>query len=440
MSVPWTARARRLSFAAALVALAVSMPACGEDAPMPAPSPTPPPPPTATATPAATPTPSVLTQLASETAWYLFNARRLEPGDPIPVRKVVRTDAPTLIGQQLSRQGWPMIVEQERLLYAFLGLIPEDLDLGGLYLDLAAEQSPAWYPPATNEIRVVQAAEEIGVRDAMLVAFGYGFALQEAHFGLSDLLHRARSDRDRALAMEGLSTGDAVISMTLYALTRFPTVPAEEIVIAQESPMLKGAPFIVEQMFLFPFTFGVDFVVGLQGARGWSGVNATYSDPPASSTEVIHPAKFLEGFEPATVTLPDLATALGPDWRTEGEGVFGEFRLRVYLGTHLAGEDAVRAATGWAGDRYTLVTGPAGRLLGARSTWESRDDAREFFESYVGFTNARRSWDRSGLEEGAAWWSAADEYAAMATEGPDVWLVLGPDEETVGLALGALGR
>lgn len=377
-------------------------------------------------------------QLLGEMGWFLFNVRRLEPPEAPPrAREISRAEARRLLDRRLTAQGARERLAAEQRLYAFLGLVTNDLDLYQLHLDIAAEQSPAWHQPASNEIQVVPTSETTGVREALLLAYAYGFLLQERYFGLSTLLDDD-ADRDRRLALDALSVGDASVSMTLYGTTRFPTVGPEDVAGGVETRALDSAPFVVRQLFLFPFTFGADFVVGLQRAGGWEGVNGAYERPPLSTTEVLHPLKYLNGFAPTPVSLPDLAGALGTGWSVDSDGVLGEFRLRIYLGSAIAGEEAAGGARGWAGDRYALLRGPSGSLLAVRSAWEDAAEAAEFFDAYAALTDERRTWAGSERDDGRGSWRADDEAVALAVEGSDVWLVVGPDGDTAQRAAGAI--
>jgi len=49
-----------------------------------------------------------------------------------------------------------------------------------------------------------------------------------------------------------------------------------------------------------------------------------------------------------------------------------------------------RAAAGWGGDRYSIYEGPKGEVLYiSLSTWDTENDAREFFDAYVRRTEHR---------------------------------------------------
>jgi len=69
-----------------------------------------------------------------------------------------------------------------------------------------------------------------------------------------------------------------------------------------------------------------------------------------------------------------------------GRNVLGEMQLGVMLRKH----GGKAAAAGWDGDRYAVFEGPDTKLgLVWLSTWDSEDDAREFFKGYVSYQTAK---------------------------------------------------
>jgi len=56
----------------------------------------------------------------------------------------------------------------------------------------------------------------------------------------------------------------------------------------------------------------------------------------------------------------------------------------------MAGRRHRRAAAGWAGDRFAVYESSKGEvLLASLSTWDTENDAREFFDAYVKRTQLR---------------------------------------------------
>ena len=141
-------------------------------------------------------------------------------------------------------------------------------------------------------------------------------------------------------------------------------------------------PSVLRESLLFPYTSGLTFTQRLHGFGGWDAVNAAFAKPPATTEQIIHPAKYDLGEKPITVDLPDdLAKRLGAGWSVGLEDTLGEFQLSLWLsdagGGTLAG--ANEAAAGWGGDRAAILDGPGGAVAVVIATeWDTAADASEF--------------------------------------------------------------
>jgi hypothetical protein len=79
------------------------------------------------------------------------------------------------------------------------------------------------------------------------------------------------------------------------------------------------------------------------------------------------------------------AQATRAAWKRIDADVNGEFGLYLILDQFLkAPAESRRAAAGWGGDRSAVYEGPKGEVLFVSlSTWDTENDAREFFDAYV---------------------------------------------------------
>jgi hypothetical protein len=132
---------------------------------------------------------------------------------------------------------------------------------------------------------------------------------------------------------------------------------------------------------------------------GWAEVAKLYSNPPASTEQVLHPAEKLYPTrdEPRAITIPTPAgTTL-----VYGE-TMGELEWRVYfmLWNKPA---ATSAAAGWDGDRYAVVRGKDGALTGLVATvWDGPAEAEEFETAYRASLAARFGGDGTKRNDGRA--------------------------------------
>src|SRR5437016_7377791 len=78
-------------------------------------------------------------------------------------------------------------------------------------------------------------------------------------------------------------------------------------------------------------------------------------------------------------------------WKRLDYDVEGEWGFYLILDEFLKSPaESRRAAAGWGGDRFAIYEGPTGEVLFVSlSTWDTENDAREFFDAYVKRTGLR---------------------------------------------------
>ncbi len=95
---------------------------------------------------------------------------------------------------------------------------------------------------------------------------------------------------------------------------------------------------------------GLVFVARVRARRPWSAVDALWSDPPASTEQILHPEKYDACEAPTPVDAAALPT-LSRFGRPTASDVLGEWAIQTWLAATLPAEIAARAAAGWGGDR-----------------------------------------------------------------------------------------
>src|SRR3970282_2889432 len=91
-------------------------------------------------------------------------------------------------------------------------------------------------------------------------------------------------------------------------------------------------------------------------------MSAVYPAPPRSTTQILHPERYLDAREhPLPVVIPTLSRLL-PGGHLVSDDELGEFALGAVLALHLGEVDGRRAAVGWRGDRYRIWEGDGGRF------------------------------------------------------------------------------
>ena len=122
---------------------------------------------------------------------------------------------------------------------------------------------------------------------------------------------------------------------------------------------------------------GPSFIQALQARGGEAAVNEALRNPPVSTEQVLHPAKYPND-PPVPVEVPDLSSTLGTGWSDLDLSDVGEEFLLALLALHLPRSDAARAAAGWDGGRYRAWSDGSRTAVVLTTRWETPKDASEF--------------------------------------------------------------
>lgn len=311
----------------------------------------------------------------------------------MPYRFITRDQFATEFKTQFTTDNPPDELKAEQELDKHLGLLPADVDLEALEVQLYTSQVLAYYDPATKDFTVVEGASgDFTPADRVTVAHEYDHALQDQHWDLQKLQAIDPSEGDRAQAITALAEGDATDVMYQWAFQYL--TPGEIATLGSSgSPddqhLLDSMPLLLRQSLLFPYLSGLQFVGALYASGGWDTVNSAWDNPPVSTEQILHPEKYTAGEQPVAITLPDIAAKIGTDWTTATTETEGELDTGIWLadgqggGTNQLGLPEplpnADAAAGWGGDRLASLNGPNGSWAVVWQTaWDTAQDATEF--------------------------------------------------------------
>lgn len=302
--------------------------------------------------------------------------------------------------------------------YALLGLLPPDLDLRGVLLELYTEQVAGFYEPDSTALFVMDDQDPDDVYALLMHELVH--AVQDQNVDLEELTDPDRGN-DRASAAQAAIEGQATLVMLEYATEQMTGMdvdlgqvpdfgeqirPALEAMNAQ-FPALSGAPRVIRETLLFPYVEGAGFV-----QRLWAGGQRL--DPfgealPLSTEQVIRPL----AAPPVTV---DVAVSGGTP--VLGDGL-GRLELGIFVEDVLGIEGtggvvgAGGPAEGWDGDRFVLVELDDGRRgLVWIVVWESARVRDRFVDAL------RESRDRLGGELTVRSETADGRAVSIARVGP----------------------
>jgi hypothetical protein len=296
--------------------------------------------------------------------------------EPVRVEKRSREELERYLVHKLDEELPPERAEYQTEVYSRLGLVPADLDLHALLLELYLEQVAGFYDPDSTALFVIDDQPPIALQTLLMHELVH--AIQDQTADLNAITDPALGN-DRVQAASSAIEGHATLVMLEYAmgrqqggsvdLTRIPNFvdqlrPGPEALRAS-SPALASAPTIIRESLLFPYFGGAAFVEAVW--KGRNGRPAPFGkDLPVSTEEVLHPERFLAAGRPR----PDVLVFEGASgWRSLYQDSLGEFEMRIMLEEQL-GPIPSGATDGWDGDRYVLLEDGAGkRALVWASVW-----------------------------------------------------------------------
>lgn len=256
-----------------------------------------------------------------------------------------------------------------------LGLLDDGVDLAEEADKLSGDAIAGFYDPESNELVVRGTDPTPYVRSTIVHELTH--ALQDQHFEL----HRPDlDDRDDEMqtGFTGLVEGDAVRIEDMYSESLSPAdrkaASAEEE--AQASGIDEDTPPVLLELIGFPYLVGPDFARALVDQGGQAALDRAFREPPLSSEHLIHPTSFLRDDDPKEVVDPE------PDGDEVDHGVLGELGLVLILEPAIGRDDALAAAEGWGGDRYTAWKEGDRYCVRARIVADSASDAREMVDAF----------------------------------------------------------
>ena len=308
------------------------------------------------------------------------------PGSPPPLVIQSREERRRFVVAELGRKYSPTRLDAERRALVAWGLVPGDFDLPAFLADLLAEQAAAYYDPGAKRMVLANWLTPELRRDALTHELVH--VLQDRLVDLDRFLGVAEGRSDEAVARQALVEGEAVALSHDWSLRRegrdFAALPQVQIADLQRAirtsatgPVLARAPAYIRTMLTFPYAEGLGFVYAFRQRHPWAQLSSLYQDPPRSSSQILHPERYLDRREdPVALPLPDLASVLPPGSRSALEDELGEIGVAEALRRFL-GESA--DAIGWRGDRYALWDLPTGAsVLVALTVWDTEDLAAKF--------------------------------------------------------------
>jgi len=286
--------------------------------------------------------------------------------------------------------------------YKRLGLLPESTDFAAALTDYVRLDRIFFYearkdlivisPDTTPLVQTIM--EEAGVNlDQLPVVLALSRALQEQHFQWQGKLNGI-SLEDRRLAFRALAVGDTVLVGTAYLQgTQQTTRPSDSVrTLARWATALEKIsshlPQLLQQKLVFPYRDGGQFVQWAHAAKGWTGVNAVFADPPLSTSQILHPEKYYVKREnPLHLRLSGLTRQMKES--AVVDQTLGEYLVRLLLTSNLSRQEASQIAAAWTGDQLSAYLEADTLLTAWITAWKRDEDARAFYRAYQNLLQRR---------------------------------------------------
>ena len=278
------------------------------------------------------------------------------------VKKEIQSDVPADVMQASAE-----------LLFA-LGTVEESFDYEASVLKLMQAQLLGFYDP---KLKTMFIGGDVGasMEDATLY-HELVHALQDQHYDLATLLKFAPDRGDFLSALHALAEGDATSAMmdAMFAERGIRAIDLPESLLDFQTMMgqafagVEGVPSIITRSLLAPYFDGLTFTHFLRKKAGWAEVDRAWRNLPASTEQVLHPAKFLAREAPEVIDIPDAPPGFGTKvWYHD---VMGEQSLRILFEEWMPARSASTSASDWAGDRIAVFREGERRVV----AWRLRFD------------------------------------------------------------------
>src|SRR5207253_6570970 len=214
----------------------------------------------------------------------------------------------------------PDEVRAEEMTLKKLGFVPADFNLEKSTVDLLTEQAAAFYDYHKKKLFLTDWAPS-GMQESALV-HELAHALADQNFHLERFIKQSGKSDDSELARMAVMEGQATWLMT-EALARragqsISSNPSLLDVMSGGSeggssqfPVFNSVPLYLRETLVFPYTDGARFQNAVYEKMGKSAFAEVFKQPPNTTQQILHPAKYFEHVEPAEPAYPQLTPGRG---------------------------------------------------------------------------------------------------------------------------------
>lgn len=340
----------------------------------------------------------------------------------LPFEMVTREQVNLFLREQIRRSVKPKELRAEEATLRMFGFVPKDFDLRQTTIDLLTEQAAAYYDFQRRKLFISDWASR-NMREVALV-HELAHALADQNFPIRRYLGGAGDDSEASLARQAVVEGQASWLMLEYAARQSgktlkdPATAADYLKAQPDAegsdpgdaqyPVFSKAPLYIRRTLMFPYDEGQKLQQVLYLRDGMASFSRLFRQPPASTSQILHPDRYLNGTTAANPELPKKAA------RTASlvKGTVGELDQRILLRQYVDRATSESLSPQLRGGAFRIDEAkPDHRLtLIYVSEWQTADAASQYFAAYCKVL--RGKW--KSLEAQTA---TAERYAGRSEAG-----------------------
>ena len=353
--------------------------------------------------------------------------RHLEFTRNVPVKIISRKEF------RKEQQGQSMPATRrlfDNVKYESLFMINESTDSIAVQNTNSGSSIGGFYSPSKNSIVLVSNDNKHLKVSEKTLSHELMHALQDQHFNITSF---DQSTRERHNAIDGLLEGEANNMEFIYGNRCQNQWKGTCFSDSQQSGSGGGlanfGPYLIKYQ---PYSDGPAFIRSIRKKNGWKGVNQLYSNPPASTEQIIHPKKYPSD-KPSKVTVHDTTSDGWSRLKPQGRPNFGQvgeaglFAMFMYPYYESQGNTQIipaqnffnrnsngnlqkvdplnydsKPTDGWDGDKTAIYTNPnepkneTGYVF--KTKWDSKQDATQFVNAYKKLLNYHNAKQVNGKQ------------------------------------------
>ena len=309
----------------------------------------------------------------------------------VPCAFITKEKIKEFLNKRVKEVAKPEELRAEELTLKKFGLVPPDFDLARNTIDLLTEQAAAFYDYDKKKLFVTDTTG--AETQEPVLSHEIAHAIADQNYNLSKFIKAGRNSDDGATARLAVMEGQATWLMSeLLARKMGQSLKDSPSLVASMSgaadgaagqfPVFDKSPLYLRQTLVFPYTKGMLFQQAVFERDGQSGFGEVFRKPPASTQQILHPAKYFSDVKPTQPDLPQPHLPKG--YKSLVAGSLGELEHAIMLEQYSGKERAAELAPHWRGCAFDLEENKkAGRIvLLYAAEWDNEDAARQYFAAY----------------------------------------------------------